>query len=138
MHNSARYGWKRPGILALVAAFSTLGMVPGKPPTTAQPARPAEIRVGITQGDLQGDDHRALQAAVDYVARLGGGTVHIGPGQYRMRNALTLRDNFRICGVPGKTILAGSICSDATIFASATVSSTLTTAMASASRCQSR
>src|SRR5207248_9649332 len=56
-------------------------------------------------GDFRGDDHRALQAAVDYVAGLGGGTVHIGPGRYRMRNALTLRDHVRIVGEPGKTIL---------------------------------
>jgi parallel beta-helix repeat protein len=61
--------------------------------------------VGITEGDLRGDDHRILQAAVDYVTRLGGGTVHIGPGRYHMRNALRLRENVRICGVPGKTIL---------------------------------
>ncbi len=66
---------------------------------------PAEIRVGIDDGDLKGGDHRALQAAVDYVAGLGGGTVHIGPGRYQMRNALTLRDNVRIAGVPGKTVL---------------------------------
>jgi len=64
-----------------------------------------EIRVGISGGDLQGDDQRALQAAVDYVAQLGGGTVRVGPGRYRMRNALRLRDNVSIVGVPGETIL---------------------------------
>ena len=47
----------------------------------------------------------ALQAAVDYVAGLGGGTVHIGPGRYRMRNALALRDRVHIVGAPGKTVL---------------------------------
>src|SRR5260370_5824912 len=65
----------------------------------------AEVRVGIDDGDFRGGDHRALQAAVDYVARLGGGTVRIGPGRYHMRNALTLRDNVQIVGVPAKTIL---------------------------------
>jgi len=40
------------------------------------------------------------------VAGLGGGVVSIGPGRYRMRNALILRDNVRVVGVPGKTILA--------------------------------
>src|SRR5205085_36733 len=30
----------------------------------------------------------------------------IGPGRYQMRNALALRDNVRVVGVPGKTILA--------------------------------
>src|SRR5205085_12587783 len=53
-----------------------------------------------------GHDHRALQAAVDYVAGLGGGTVFIGPGRYQVRNALMLRDNVRVVGVPDQTILA--------------------------------
>jgi parallel beta-helix repeat protein len=66
----------------------------------------AEIRVGIQEGDFRGEDHRALQAAVDYVAGLGGGTVFIGPGRFHMRNALILRDNVRVVGVEGKTILA--------------------------------
>jgi parallel beta-helix repeat protein len=64
-----------------------------------------EIRVGIDEGDLRGADNRALQAAVDYVAGLGGGTVHVGPGRYSMRNALILRDNVRILGVPEKSVL---------------------------------
>jgi parallel beta-helix repeat protein len=66
----------------------------------------AAIRVGIDKGDIRGADHRALQAAVDYVAGLGGGTVHIGPGRYQMRAALRLRDGVRIVGVPGETVLA--------------------------------
>ena len=67
--------------------------------------RQTEIRVGTASGDLQGNDQRALQAAVDYVAQLGGGTVRIGPGRYQMRNALRLRDNVNIVGVPGETVL---------------------------------
>jgi parallel beta-helix repeat protein len=66
----------------------------------------AEIRVGIDDGDVRGGDGRALQAAVEYVASLGGGTVHIGPGRYLLRNALTLRDNVRVVGAPGRTVLA--------------------------------
>jgi parallel beta-helix repeat protein len=65
----------------------------------------AEITVGIDTGDLRGSDHRALQAAVDYIAGLGGGTVHIGPGRYAMRNALMLRSNVKVVGEPGKTVL---------------------------------
>src|SRR5262245_44624711 len=53
------------------------------------PAQLAEVRVGIDEGDIRGGDHRALQSAVDYVAGLGGGTVHVGPGRYLMRGALT-------------------------------------------------
>ena len=67
-----------------------------------------EITVGTASGDIRGDDHRALQAAVDYVAGLGGGTVRIGPGRYTMRNALSLRDNVRVVGDPGRTILAAA------------------------------
>jgi hypothetical protein len=78
-----------------------------EPPGAASPNDgAAEIRVGISDGDFRGGDHRALQAAVDYVARLGGGTVRIGPGRYEMRNALSLRDHVRVCGTPGQTILA--------------------------------
>jgi hypothetical protein len=74
----------------------------------AEPAateRLAEVRVGSDDGDIRGNDHKALQAAVDYVSGLGGGTVFIGPGRYHMRNALTLRDHVRVVGVPGETIL---------------------------------
>ena len=66
----------------------------------------AEISGGVDAGDIRGSDNKALQAAVEYVASLGGGTVRIGPGKYVMRNALTLRDNVRVIGTPGKTILS--------------------------------
>jgi parallel beta-helix repeat protein len=78
---------------------------------TAKPAEPEgkspgiQVRVGIDEGDIRGTDQRALQAAVDYAAKLGGGTVRIGPGRYQMRNALILRDQVQISGVPGKVIL---------------------------------
>jgi len=65
----------------------------------------AEVKVGIDEGDLRGSDHRVLQAAVDQVASLGGGTVRIGPGRFEMRNALTLRSRVRIVGTTGKTVL---------------------------------
>ena len=92
--------------LALFLAGSAIlgtGVVTAAEP--APSAADAVVRVGIDAGDVRGGDHRALQAAVDYIAGLGGGTVHIGPGRYEMRNALTLRDNVRIVGVPGRTVL---------------------------------
>ena len=46
-----------------------------------------------------------LQAAVDYVAGLGGGTVEIGEGEYLMRDSLHLRSNVTVRGRKGKTIL---------------------------------
>ena len=57
-----------------------------------------KISVGPGKADLVGADHRAIQAAVDYVAGLGGGTVQILPGTYRFRNAVKLRSGVRIVG----------------------------------------
>jgi len=63
------------------------------------------VTVGPAKGDMAGGDHRVLQAAVDYVASLGGGTVKVLPGTFRLRNALTLRSNVRILGNGEETIL---------------------------------
>jgi parallel beta-helix repeat protein len=63
------------------------------------------VRVGPTQGDVIGADNCALQAAVDYVAALGGGVVEIGPGEYHMRDSLHLRANVTVRGTAGKTVL---------------------------------
>jgi hypothetical protein len=63
------------------------------------------ISVGQSEGDLVGKDNRVLQAAVQYVAGLGGGVVRIGPGVYEMNDSLHLRSNVTIIGVPGETIL---------------------------------
>lgn len=69
-------------------------------------ARPAvRITVGQTEGDLIGRDNRALQAAVDYVAGLGGGVVEIGPGEYRMRDSLHLRSRVTVRGAGDRTVL---------------------------------
>jgi parallel beta-helix repeat protein len=63
------------------------------------------VRVGREGADILGVDNRALQAAVDYVANLGGGTVEVGPGEYLMRDSLHLRGNVAVRGTPGKTVL---------------------------------
>ena len=63
------------------------------------------ITVGKKDADLIGSDNRALQAAVDYIAALGGGTVKIGAGDYLMRDSLHLRSHVTVQGTPGKTIL---------------------------------
>ena len=63
------------------------------------------ITVGRTGTDLIGSDNRALQAAVDYVAGLGGGVVEIGEGEYVMRDSLHLRSNVTVRGRKDKTIL---------------------------------
>lgn len=63
------------------------------------------IRVGVDSGDLRGEDNRVLQAAVDYIAALGGGTVEIGPGEFQMHDSLHLRSNVRVVGTGKETIL---------------------------------
>ena len=63
------------------------------------------ITVGLDNADLVGNDNRVIQAAVDYVANLGGGTVKIGPGKYLMNDSLHLRSFVTVIGEPGKTIL---------------------------------
>ncbi|MFN7932429.1 MAG: right-handed parallel beta-helix repeat-containing protein [Bryobacteraceae bacterium] len=56
------------------------------------------ITVGPEKADLVGADHRVVQAGVDYVAGLGGGTVHLLPGTYRFRNAVQMRSGVRVLG----------------------------------------
>lgn len=63
------------------------------------------ITVGRESADLVGGDHRVLQAAVDYIAALGGGTVEIGPGEFVMRDSLHLRPHVSVVGTAGRTIL---------------------------------
>jgi parallel beta-helix repeat protein len=69
-------------------------------------ARPdVRITVGQADADIVGRDNRALQAAVDYVGNLGGGTVLIGPGEYLMRDSLHLRSRVTVRGAGEKTVL---------------------------------
>jgi hypothetical protein len=63
------------------------------------------IAVGREDGDIRGGDNKALQAAVDYIAGLGGGTVEIGEGEYVMYDSLHLRANVTVRGQKGRTIL---------------------------------
>ncbi|HJN14130.1 MAG TPA: right-handed parallel beta-helix repeat-containing protein [Armatimonadota bacterium] len=63
------------------------------------------VNVGITDGDLCGSDHRVLQAAVDYIAGLGGGTVYLGPGTWTLRDSVRMRSGVAVIGSGPKTIL---------------------------------
>jgi parallel beta-helix repeat protein len=102
-------------LLILVTALSTASERPEfMPPPEEQQlpramhskmaVRPS-ITVGQKSADILGHDERALQAAVEYIAALGGGTVHIGEGEFIMRDSLHLRPNVTVIGVPGKTVL---------------------------------
>lgn len=93
------------------AAAAATDPAPGADPTQVPRAMhvPAKERphvtVGLRAGDITGGDNRALQAALDYVAGLGGGVVDIGPGEYAMRDSLHLRPHVTVRGVPGQTVL---------------------------------
>ena len=63
------------------------------------------VTVGQKDADIVGSDNRALQAAVDYVAGLGGGTVNIARGAYLMKDSLHLRGNVHIVGQGEATVL---------------------------------
>jgi hypothetical protein len=63
------------------------------------------ITVGATDGDIRGTNEKSIQAAVDSVARFGGGTVTILPGTYRLRNAIYLQSKVRLVGSGPETVL---------------------------------
>ncbi len=95
----------------LTPALRAAAPAPGAVPTQLPHAmhlpmneRP-RVTVGLQSCDITGQDNRALQSAVDYVASLGGGVVAIGPGEYLMRDSLHLRSHVTVRGAPGKTVL---------------------------------
>jgi hypothetical protein len=63
------------------------------------------VTVGPRDADLVGKDDKVIQAAVDYVARLGGGTVHVLPGTFRLRNAVYLQPRVRLLGSGADSVL---------------------------------
>ena len=56
------------------------------------------ISVGQKSGDMIGESDKVIQAALDYVARLGGGTVKVLPGTYTFRNAVWMPSRVRLVG----------------------------------------
>ncbi|MDP7010874.1 MAG: right-handed parallel beta-helix repeat-containing protein [Verrucomicrobiota bacterium] len=75
--------------------------------TVAEPdwEKRLSLSVGPKKADLVGTNEKVLQAAVDYMARMGGGTVRVLPGEYRLRNAVHLRDKVRILGSGADSVL---------------------------------
>ena len=62
------------------------------------------VTVG-NEGMFRGADQFAIQGAVDYVARHGGGEVHLLPGKYILRNAIFLPSFVTLIGSGDETIL---------------------------------
>jgi len=63
------------------------------------------LTVGQSEGDLQGRDDKVIQAGVEYLHRLGGGTLRVLPGVYELRNAIHLRPNITLQGSGKTTVL---------------------------------
>ncbi|MHC5540863.1 right-handed parallel beta-helix repeat-containing protein [Singulisphaera rosea] len=63
------------------------------------------VSVGPKDGDLSGTTEKVLQAAVDYVAQRGGGTVRILPGTYKLHNAVYLPSRIRLIGSGAESVL---------------------------------
>ncbi len=66
------------------------------------------LTVGRTEGDLRGADDKIIQAGIDYLHRLGGGRLRIGPGVYELRNAIYLHPHIAMSGSGDTTILRKS------------------------------
>ena len=78
------------------------------PFTTMRPVRAPRrisVTVGPRRGDFRGRDDKIIQAAMDYVARLGGGEVRLYAGTYTLSNALFPPANVALRGSGEKTIL---------------------------------
>lgn len=63
------------------------------------------VTVGPGRADLSGDTDKVLQAAVDYVAYKGGGTVKVLPATFKLSNSVFLRSGVRLLGSGLDTIL---------------------------------
>lgn len=63
------------------------------------------ITVGPNSADLVGSDDKVIQAALDYVRRLGGGTVLVRPGTYVLRNSVHLPSGVRLLGTGAESVL---------------------------------
>jgi len=104
--------------LAAWGAVGRRGVADERPPVTRPRATSGDdavepdwderltITVGQRDADITGRDERAIQAAVDYVSRFGGGTVRILPGEYVLSNAVYLRSKVRLVGAGEETVLA--------------------------------
>jgi polygalacturonase len=64
-----------------------------------------KVTVGHSGTTFQGRDDLAIQAAVDYVAAQGGGTVEVRPGLYQLHNSVRLHSGIELIGCGPDTVL---------------------------------
>jgi opacity protein-like surface antigen len=95
------FAWTASAADVSAASRATLG------DSVAEPAweQRLTITVGPANADIVGTGEKAIQGAVDWVARFGGGTVKILPGTYRLRNAVYLASKVRLLGSGAETVL---------------------------------
>jgi len=111
-----------PGAVWLIALGCALSATTAERPTVSIPratsgdtaiepdwSQRLTVTVGPANADIVGTNERALQAAVDYVTRLGGGTVQILPGAYHLRNAVYLQSKLRFIGSGPQTVLTKAV-----------------------------
>jgi len=105
-----------PAVIIPITDNAAAAVKTGRQKSTAEqvltsPNRPIRNRrkptltVGQRQGDLQGNSDKVIQAAIEYLNRTGGGTLHILPGVYELHNAVYLRPDITLQGSGEKTVL---------------------------------
>lgn len=113
-------GVTRRGFLATTGALVTagsLGFAGDSPPVTNPRATDGDdahepawderltVTVGPKHADLVGTDDKVIQAAIDYIARLGAGTVKLLPGTFTLRNSVFLPSRLRLIGSGPDTVI---------------------------------
>lgn len=113
----SRRDWLRNTGAGLVAAWTAAARAEDMPRVTRPRATSGDsavepawdervvVTVGPRDADIVGTSQRAIQAAVDYAVRLGGGTVRLMPGKYRLRNAVRLARGIRLQGSGEDTVI---------------------------------
>ena len=113
----SRRGFFATGIAAGIAAATNRARAGERPPVSNPRATDGDDRfepnwdekltlsVGVKKADLVGDSDKVIQAALDYVARLGGGTVKLLPGTYTCRNSVFLPSRVRLLGSGADSIV---------------------------------
>ncbi|MFN0164858.1 MAG: right-handed parallel beta-helix repeat-containing protein [Bryobacteraceae bacterium] len=112
MSSARRQFLKYAASIAAAATARGSEEMPARNPraTSSDPVEPKwderlTLTVGPGKADIVGTGEKALQAAVDSVARWGGGTVRILPGVYKFRNAVYLQSKVRIVGSGAESVL---------------------------------
>ncbi len=114
----SRRGWLQTALAgSVLCAFGRSAAAAEDPPVTNPRATDGDSRfepawderltltVGPREADLVGHDDKVIQAALDYVARRGGGTVQLLPGTYTLRASVFLPSGIRLLGSGPDTIL---------------------------------